>query len=360
MLRFPPATAETLVTEDERLRLLAFTESDDHVCYRYRIAPFASALSRAGWELECQPLARSVWARRRQLRRASEADAVLLQRKLLPLWHLRALRRACKALVFDFDDAVFHRDSYHPKGIDNWRRMMQFWATAYAADLVLAGNRYLAEQAAAFVGPERVRFIPTCVDPRNYRVAPHDANRPFKLVWIGQRSTVPSLYEMHRQLAAATAGCAFELRVISDIFPTLVGVRVVPVLWNGASEAAEIAGADVGVSWLPDDRWSRGKCGLKVLQYMAAGLPVVANRVGVHGEIVVDGVTGILADTPDEWQQAIGRLARDPNLRARMGAAARRRVEEEYSVDRWQEPFAAAIDGLYPSQRLWNPWGRAA
>ena len=342
------------------MRLLALTEGVDHVCYRYRVAPFTAALAQAGWELECQPLERGALARWRQLRRASQVDAVLLQRKLLPLWQLRVLRRAAKALVFDFDDAIFHRDSYHPKGIESWQRMMQFWATIYVADRVLAGNHYLAEQATAFVGPQQVQFVPTCVDVRNYPVAGHDSRRPLRLVWIGQRSTVPSLYQMHRQLKAVAARSLCDLHVISDVFPELDGVRVVPIAWSGANEASQIAAADIGVSWLPDDRWSRGKCGLKVLQYMAAGLPVVANRVGVHCEIIVDGVTGILADTPGEWQQAVERLAGDPALRVRMGAAARSRVEDEYSVQRWQQTFVEAISGLHASARPQNCRGQAA
>src|SRR5205807_6528705 len=127
--------------------------------------------------------------------------------------------------------------------------------------------------------------------------------------------------------AAATALPGLELRVICNRFPQLEGIRVVPRQWSMATEAAEVADADIGVSWLPDDPWSLGKCGLKVLQYMAAGLPVVANPVGVQAEIVRDGDTGFLAETPAQWVEAIGRLAGDPHLRVRMGRAARQRVE---------------------------------
>jgi glycosyltransferase involved in cell wall biosynthesis len=334
------------------LKLLALTEGPDHVCYRYRVAPFARALARAGRQIECQPLARSPLARWRQLRRAGHADAVLLQRKLLPFWQLRVLRRAAKKLIYDFDDALFHRDSYHPKGIDSWQRMLGFWMTVYAADLVFAGNQFLFDQAAAFVGAERVRLLPTCLEPGNYPIASHTGpgGRPLKLIWIGQRSTVKCLYQIQKHLRdSAENPCpGVELRVVSDVFPELDGVRVLPIAWNASTEAAELAAADVGISWLPDDRWSRGKCGLKVLQYMAAGLPVIANRVGVHREMIVDGVTGFLADTPQEWAAAIGRLSGDASLRAAMGAAARERVEEEYSVARWEEPFAAAIDEVVP------------
>ena len=102
-----------------------------------------------------------------------------------------------------------------------------------------------------------------------------------------------------------------------------------------------MATSDIGISWLPDDTWSQGKCGLKVLQYMAAGLPVVANPVGVQAEMVRHGETGFLAETPDQWAEAVGRLARDPALRRTMGRAGRRRVETGFSVafgaGRWLE-----------------------
>jgi len=108
-----------------------------------------------------------------------------------------------------------------------------------------------------------------------------------------------------------------------------------PVLccpWSQATEAAELASADIGISWLPGDLWSRGKCCLKVLQYMAAGLPVVANPIGVQAHLVRHGKTGFLVETPEQWTEAIGRLAHDPELRRLMGRAGRQRVEQDFSV----------------------------
>ena len=80
------------------------------------------------------------------------------------------------------------------------------------------------------------------------------------------------------------------------------------------TEAAELAEGDIGVAWMPDDSWSLGKCGLKVLQYMAAGLPVVANPVGIHREMIVHGETGFIASTPQQWAEAVARLAADPHI----------------------------------------------
>jgi hypothetical protein len=330
------------------MKVLALTEGPNHVCYRYRIEAFAPALAARGWTLESLPLDTSTFQRGSQLRRAAEADVVVLQRKLLPMWQLRILRKTAKLLVYDFDDALFCRDSYSRKKSTSWARLAHFWATIYAADVVTAGNRYLQEQASAYINPERVYLMPTCVEPDLYPVATHfRLGRDVKLVWIGQDSTLPCLTHAQPMLAAASAKMpGVELRVICNQFPELRGVRVVPRQWSATTETNEIADADIGISWLPDDPWSLGKCGLKVLQYMAAGLPVVANPVGMNREMVVHGETGLLASTPEQWAAAISRLAAEPGLRRSMGIAARKRVEQRYSVSRWAGEFAALVDRL--------------
>ncbi len=127
--------------------------------------------------------------------------------------------------------------------------------------------------------------------------------------------------------------------MICDRFPSDFPLPVVPVPWNEPTEARELAAGQIGVSWIPDDLWSRGKCGLKVLQYQAAGLPVVANPVGCQSEMIRPGVDGFLATRPDEWVDAVRRLAGDPELRRRMGPRRARRVEADYSVSAWAETF---------------------
>lgn len=330
------------------MKVLALTEGPNHVCYRYRIEAFASALAERGWTLESLPLLPHTMQRSSQLREAAGADVVVLQRKLLPLWQVRLLRKVSRVLIYDFDDALFHRDSYSRKGPSSWTRLAHFWATIYAADAVTAGNTYLKSQAAGYVQPERVHLMPTCVDPELYPLARHRRRgADTKLVWIGQHSTLPCLYHAEHLLAAvANSLPGIELRVICNQFPQLQGVRVVPRQWSAATEAAEVADADIGISWLPDDPWSLGKCGLKVLQYMAAGLPVVANPVGMNREMVIDGQTGYLVETPAQWTAAVRRLAADPSLRADLGEAGRRHVEKQFSVSRWAPEFAALVDRL--------------
>lgn len=338
------------------MKLLALTEGPNHVCYRYRLAPFLPALVARGWQMETMPLAPRTLERSAQLRTVADADIVILQRKLLPLWQLRLLRRESKVLLYDFDDALFCRDSYSRKGPQSWTRLAHFWATIYTADASIAGNDFLREQASQYVDPGRIHLVPTCVDPTRYELAQHRrSGAAVRLAWIGLHSTLPCLYHAESLLAATAERLpGLRLRVICNRFPQLLGVRVVKRQWSSATEAHELADADIGISWLPDDEWSRGKCGLKVLQYMAAGLPVVANPVGMNRSMVHHGETGFLASTAAEWSEAIARLANDPKLRQKMGAAGRDFVQQHYSIQRWADDFSALVD-CYGRDRSTTP-----
>ncbi len=190
-------------------------------------------------------------------------------------------------------------------------------------------------------------MIPTCIDVGSYPSSPRALKEPgLELVWIGSSSTLRGL-ELERPLweRVAREVPGVRLRLICDRFGEFGPLPVLAVRWSEATEALALAAGDVGVSWIPDDLWSRGKCGLKVLQYQASGLPVVANPVGVHPVMVEHGKTGLLADTRDAWVEAIRALADDPQRRRRMGAAARGAVAAGYSVAAWADRFVAAVTG---------------
>ncbi len=333
------------------MKLLALIEQPDHVCYRYRIAALFPFLQARGWSLRVAALAPAVAARMRQLLSASQADVVILQRKLLPFWQLSLLRKQARVLVYDFDDALFHRDSYSPRNLRSWKRLAHFWATVYTADCVLAGNPYLREKAQELSDPDRVFLMPTCLDPDRYPMSTHLRwGEQVKLAWIGQQSTLACLHYLEGAFALCRRRLpGLQLHVICDHFPRLQEITVVPRPWSQTRETQLLAQADIGISWLPDDPWSLGKCGLKVLQYMAAGLPVVANPVGMNRQMVLHGRTGFLASTPAEWADAILRLACDPQLRRRMGAEARRLVQRHWSIQRWGPVWAELIQQVAAS-----------
>jgi hypothetical protein len=327
------------------MQVLILTERLEDPAYRYRLEAFLPALAARGMTVATEPLRRGFLERTRQLARARHADLVILQRKLMSAVQIGILRAAARRIVFDLDDAMFHRE--HGKGnrYVRWKLAARFWATVRAADMVVVGNDYLRQHTAAHIDPARVHVVPTCVDPARYPLARHEAvGACARLVWIGQRAVLQGMAGAGPCLSAAGRRLpGLALRMICDTHVPMENLQVEYRPWSSASEAGDLASADIGVSWLADNPYNRGKCGLRTLQYMAAGLPVVANRIGVAERLVIHGETGYLASTPDEWADAIARLAENPALRRRMGAAGRRLVEERYSVGVWAPQFAALV-----------------
>ena len=316
------------------MRISALVEAPNHVCCRYRIAAFRSDWESAGYSLHFHPFPSTWWECFSIGRELTSADAVIVQRKLLPSWQLTLLRKRVKNLLFDYDDAIWMRDSYHRRGLISHRRLSRFRSMVHHADYLIAGNGYLAAQARQWKSPDRVFVIPTCVNADQYvpRSLPSERS-DIQLVWIGSSSTLRGL-EMTAPLLNRIAEAIpnVVLKVICDRFPRFERLSVMPCPWSETTEATELASADIGISWIPDDPWSRGKCGLKIVQYMAAGLPVIANPVGVHREMIIPGVTGFLPETPEDWIEAMRYLAANPDLRHHMGQAGRQWMESEYST----------------------------
>jgi glycosyltransferase involved in cell wall biosynthesis len=325
------------------VRLAALVESVDHVCCRYRLAAFRPHLAAAGHELSLSALPGS-WFGRLTMGDPA-ADAVIVQRKLLPTVAISLLRRRAKRLIFDFDDAVWLRDSYSPKGFHDARRTRRFRAMMQACDLVIAGNEYLAAEAQRYGA--RALVIPTCVDTTRLRVRTlHPRSDSLQLVWVGSSSTLRGLEQFTPTLSAIGRALPnVRLKIICDRFIDIPDLPVDRCEWNEATEGDEIAAADVGIGWVPDDPWSRGKCGLKVLQYQAAGLPVIANPVGVQADFVRDGATGYQATTTEDWVTAVRRLT-DTALRHRLGDTGRRQAEQHYSVAAGAARWLAALEEL--------------
>lgn len=330
------------------MRVVALVESEDHVCCRYRVTAFRRAFADAGHALELCTLPRGAFGRLGIGRGLFDADAVILQRKLLPRWAIALLRRRVRNLIFDYDDAVWLRDSYSPSGFDDPKRLRRFQATVAACDLLVAGNEFLASAARQYTTPDRVAIIPTCVEPANYPTVTRPARAGVQLVWVGSHSTLRGLERFTPTLSAiGRAVPDVRLKLICDRFIRVPDLPVDECPWNAATEAPEIASADIGIGWVPDDPWSRGKCGLKLLQYHAAGLPVIANPVGVQAGIVRDGVTGFVATTTEEWVGAVARLAESAELRRQLGLAGRWQVGEHYSVAAGARMWFAALAQLW-------------
>ncbi|MSQ93803.1 MAG: glycosyltransferase family 1 protein [Gemmataceae bacterium] len=316
------------------MRITALVKSHEHVCCRYRVAGFRAHLQTLGHSVEIRPWSSGWFLQQLFPGLATSIDVLIIQRKLLPAWQLNQLRRRVRWLIYDFDDSIFLHSSYNPLGQDCPKRFAQFRHMVQAADMVVAGNAFLRDQADALTDPAKVVRIPTCIDLSRYTLARHDADQPrVKLAWIGSSSTLRGLEKIDGLLNRLGQRLPeLELRVICDRPLQLDHLPIDFRPWSEATETRDLAEADIGISWLPDDGWSAGKCGLKVLQYMATGLPVIANSVGVQKHLVRPGETGFLVDTPNEWEAAVRQLAGDPALRRRLGLAGRRAVESEYQV----------------------------
>jgi len=317
-----------------RVRVAVLTEDPDGPSVRHRWRYPAPHFEREGIDVSIHAV-QPPEARAAAFAAAGDADLTVIHRKMFRWLDLRRLVRAVRGehgtrrrLIYDLDDAVMYR----PSGRRQWSllRRLRFARTVGQASVFLAGNAYLKSQA-----PIRVPsvIVPTPVSLDRYRPRDEWPGRGRVVGWIGTASTLPYLdlvVPALRELAARRGDVV--LRVIGDRAPSIEGVTVEAVPWSEETEAEALRGIDVGILPLPHDRWARGKCAFKALQYMATGLPVVASPVGMNREVVTVGKTGRLPGTTAEWIAALDTLLDDAAAREAMGKAGRERVAAEYST----------------------------
>lgn len=266
--------------------------------------------------------------------KARQFDLVWAEKEMLPWmpsWIELGLFPAKVPLVVDYDDALFHKYDQHRFSVVRGMLGKKIDAIMCRADLVMVGNEYLGSRARQ-AGAKRVELLPTVVDAHRYGCAGKESNSPVTIGWIGQPSTARYLTTIAAALQKMIG--LHSARVVA-IGPNPSQLRELPIEvkpWSEASEVAEIQQFDIGIMPLSDTPWERGKCGYKLIQYMACGKPVVASPVGVNNEIVHHGVNGYLANTESEWCVALDELCRDAVLRERMGAEGRTIMEQKYSL----------------------------
>jgi len=252
----------------------------------------------------------------------------------LPAWVEKMLLPGAVPYVLDYDDAVFHAYDQHRNPVVKAVLAGKHPALMRGAALVVAGNAYLAEFARQ-AGAPNVEVVPTVIDLTRYpastpkqieRVAP-----PPCVGWIGQRATASFLTPYAPLFKRLSADGQARFAAIGIDAPAL-GLPMASIPWTEQTEVASIASFDIGIMPLLDGSFERGKCGYKLIQYMACGLPVVASPVGVNRQIVEHGVNGFLAETPAQWEHAVRALLADADFRQRMGQAGRQKVEREYCI----------------------------
>jgi glycosyltransferase involved in cell wall biosynthesis len=326
--------------------VLFLCKSPESASTRYRAMIYFDRLHEAGWRPQIMAAGGGIREKTRVLKAARDAGVVVVLRKLFAWPIIDLLRRDAAALVLDLDDAVFVSSTGSPSA----SRRRRFARAARRADAVWAGNSYLREHAGRF--NRNAILVPTSIDPAPYGVSFEKPDDHVDLVWIGSSATrpyleqvIPALDEAAR-IAEEQGLPPLRLKVIADFdLPSqVIPVQAVP--WSAETEVRDLVSSHIGIAPLPDDPWTRGKCGLKVLQYMSASLPVVASRFGVHLDQVVDGESGILVADHDQWVRAVLRLAADRCLRQKMGSRSRELVETGYSRDVTATKIIDSLNGL--------------
>jgi UDP-glucose:(heptosyl)LPS alpha-1,3-glucosyltransferase len=278
--------------------------------------------------------------------RLPRVDIVVLQKKLLRRWELAVVARKGRRLLYDIDDAVIYRDSEDgSRRSDVARLRLRLQRIVERTNTVIVGNRYLADMVRPW--SRDISILPTAVDLSRYAVRPASASTGSNVVigWLGTQGNLKYLEELApvwRRLSAAYPRVV--LKVVSDAEVRLDGVRVSFERWRLDREVQALQSFDIGVMPLRDTPWTQGKCGYKILQYMAVGVPSVASPIGFNRTLIEDGVNGFLAESPDQWYDVLARLIECPALRREVGLAGRRTVEERFSLERYVADLSRVLD----------------
>ncbi len=272
-------------------------------------------------------------------------DFIFIHRELTPFgppifeWIIANVLK--KKIIYDFDDAIWLPDQNKESSIWRWLK----WRSKVASICkwswkVSVGNAYLGDFARKY--NENMVVVPTVVDTEvHYREVRLSVGQKGRLIigWTGSHSTLqyldlilPSLQQLEKEID-------FEFRVIANKDPKLPLKNYSFIPWIKETEIADLATLDIGVMPLPDDEWSKGKCGFKLIQYLALEIPAVSSPVGVNTDIIQHDKTGFLASTTEEWTEYLRKLLQNPSLRTEMGKKGRVLIQKNYSVKSQKENY---------------------
>lgn len=270
-----------------------------------------------------------------------------------------------KKYIIELDDAWFHRYDSHSFALIRLFLGNKINLLMRHSILVIAGNQYIADHA-KLAGAKCIEIIPTVVDVgkyQDYLLTSKKIQPTSKIVrsslkeainykskpvigWIGTPSTTKFLLTIKNIITLMNDnGIANFVAIGADSYQ-LRGLPVTVIPWNEENELETLSQFDIGIMPLSDSLFERGKCGYKLIQYMACGLPVVASPVGINSSIVVHKVTGYLATSADDWYKYLSLLCNDFVLRNKMGKEGLNRVDKLYSLKVTAPQFVLALKKL--------------
>jgi len=272
-------------------------------------------------------------------------DAVWIEKELfpfLPAFFERVLKLCRIKMVVDYDDALFHRYDCNKNATIRAVLGKKIDIVMQLASTVIVGNKYLATRARQ-AGAEDIVLIPTVVNINKYSINAKNSNNTVRIGWIGTPSTMKYLAPLFDVLKQLTEHYDVECLAVGATQEFVEDTVIKPVKWSENKEVELIQSFDIGLMPLEDSPWERGKCGYKLIQYMACGLPVVASPVGVNTSIVEPSKNGFLAINAEEWLHALTMLINSQQLRWKMGMAGRAMVEKNYDIKMNSEKLITAF-----------------
>lgn len=278
--------------------------------------------------------------------KAAKYDGVFLHRAASmvgPAWMEKILSWRNVPIIYDFDDSIFLTDTSKANRRFGWAKF-----SGKTADIcrlsthITVGNGFLADYARQY--NQNVTVVPTSIDTHKYQPAENKKTTgKVKVGWTGSSTSQYHLEQFEPVLVELLKERDVEIRVISNRKPAFETIPSEWREWSPEGEIDEISQIDIGIMPTPDDDWSRGKCALKALQYMALGIPAVCSDVGANREVVRNGENGFLAKSPEQWLKSLKKLIDDEALRKKLGNEARKTVVENYSMEKCAENFAKVV-----------------
>lgn len=279
---------------------------------------------------------KNIRIRLKDLQNVKNVDIIFVQREAFLMGSAYFEKRFAKTkakLIFDFDDSIWLLDTSSANL--KWKFLKSAKKTGEiiaVADLIFAGNKYLADYAKQF--NKNVCIIPTTVDTDRFkRNAVYKNNEKICIGWSGSITTIKHFEQAIPALKAIKNkyGDKVCFKVMGDPTYKNKELGIVGLPWTSESEVSVLESFDIGIMPLPDDEWVKGKCGLKGLTYMALEVPTIMSAVGVNTEIIKNGENGFVVSTEEEWVKKLSDLIESFELRKRIGENGRKTVIESYS-----------------------------
>lgn len=291
---------------------------------------------------------KSFFKRWQQIKKLNRCDVIIIYRELhwfncLTKHWMNIIKNKTQKIIFDFDDAIWLNEK---NILAEWIKLpaRKFQTLVAHSDVIIAGNSYLAHFAQQW--NNNVHIIPTCVDTDYFVPIPEIKNKNKCVIgWMGSHSTI-----QHLQIILPV------LKKIKQLYPFvefkliakktyLQGLNIYVEDWQKENEVKILNSFDIGIMPLPNDEWSIGKCGLKILTYLSCEIPCVASNVGVNKEIIDKTNGGFVCNNEEEWLEKLSLLIENKVLRETLGKQGRQGIKKYYSIKIWRNKLLNILIG---------------